>query len=84
MEINEKIFKSKYIFDIIFNYIKDKNFKFKLFVHSHLYQKFCKLDLYLYKERFIEQKEIEIEKFFIGNPEYLKKIFEEKFTKYKF
>ena len=52
-ELIKKI-KSPYILKNIFNYIKDNNFKLKLFIHSKLFQN--KLDLtIMYKEKYIDQ-----------------------------
>ena len=47
--------KSKYIIEKIFEYIKDKNFKFKLFIHSKLLLKKIDLDLSSYKIKYIER-----------------------------
>ena len=49
MTILAKI-KSIYILDILFDYIKEENFKYKLFVHSKKYQKILKINLLDYKK----------------------------------
>ena len=42
--------KSRYIFYFIFDFIKDENFKFKLFTYSKKYQNIFHLDLFSYKD----------------------------------
>ena len=42
--------KSKYIYSTIFNFIKDKYFKFKLFKHSKLFQKLLDINLSDYEK----------------------------------
>ena len=57
-----KKIKSTYILKNIFNYIKDNNFKLKLFIHSKLFQN--KLDLtIIYKEKYIVQIGFDINKY---------------------
>jgi len=58
--INE--IKSTYILKNIFNYIKDNNFQLKLFAYSNYFQN--KFDLKLvYKEKFIDKIEFDINKY---------------------
>ena len=60
METNsilEKI-KSKYMFQKIFDYIKEENFKFKLFLYSKFFQKKLELGFDNYKEAYISQSKI--------------------------
>ena len=49
---------SKFIHEKIYDYIKDENFKFKLFKHSKYYQKKLEIDVFNYKERYIYQTKI--------------------------
>ena len=64
-----KKIKSPYILKNIFNYIKDNNFKLKLFIHSKLFQN--KLDLtIIYKEKYLNKIGFDIN-------EYLHKKYEE-------
>ena len=53
-KILEKI-QSKFHLKNIFNYIKDKNFKFKLFTYSKVFQKHLEIHLIDYQEKYINQ-----------------------------
>ena len=48
-----KEIKSSYIFDKIFNYIEDENFKFKLFFYSKKFQNKINIKLVDYKEKYL-------------------------------
>ena len=56
---------SKYIRQRIFDFIKDENFKFKLFIHSKLYQKQFELEMIDFKERYITQTKINIDSYLL-------------------
>ena len=56
MEILSKI-KSRFILDILFDYIKDKNFKYKLIVHSKYYQNHLNINLMNYKYIYLDNSE---------------------------
>ena len=56
---------SKYIRQRIFEFIKDENFKFKLFIHSKLYQKQFELEMIDFKERYITQTKINIDSYLL-------------------
>ena len=45
--------KSKYILEIIFQFIKDKNIKLKLFVHSKYFQNLFDLSLYNFQKEYL-------------------------------
>ena len=50
---------SDYLLNNLFEYIEDENYKMKLFVHSNLFQKILKINLYDYKfEFFVKKKKI--------------------------
>ena len=66
--------KSKYIYSTIFNFIKDKYFKFKLFKHSKLFQKLLDINLSDYEEISLILSNIYIPKYFYDK-EYLKEKF---------
>ena len=57
VEVEELInkIKSKFILNYVFDYIKDTNFKVKLFIHSKSYQKKLDLKLLTYKELFLNK-----------------------------
>ena len=65
-EIYENI-KSKYIIEKIFEYIKDENFLFKLFIHSKKYQKKLDLDLFDYINQYYKKIGIRATNFFSFN-----------------
>lgn len=48
-----KEIKSKYILEIIFQFIKDKNIKLKLFVHSKYFQNLFDLSLYNFQKEYL-------------------------------
>ena len=50
-----KEIKSSYIYDKIFNYIKDENFKYKLFFYSKKFQNKINIKLVDYKEKYLEK-----------------------------
>ena len=63
METNNKLLKkisSKYILIKILNYIQDDMFKYKLFVHSKLFQEKLGIKIYDYQEIYINKKEINL------------------------
>ena len=47
---------SDYLLINLFEYIEDENYKMKLFVHSKLFQKRLKINLYDYKLEFFDSK----------------------------
>ena len=49
---------SKFVHEKIYDYIRDENFKFKLFKHSKYYQNKLEIDVFNYKERYIYQTKI--------------------------
>jgi len=51
---------SKYLIDIIFNYIKDDNFKYKLFIHSKKYRKLLDLSSNDYQVKSITKTGIKL------------------------
>ena len=66
MEIKEILggLKSSYIFDIIFSYIKNKNYKYKLFIHSKTFQNKNKINLFDYQRKYINKIGIKIYTYF--------------------
>ena len=64
---------SKYILNIIFNYIKDDNIKYKLFVHSNKFQKRLNLNINDYQEKSIKNSGIKLHNYLSG---YYEKIFD--------
>ena len=60
----EKI-NSKYVCERIFDFIKDKNFKYKLFIHSKSYQKKFEMEMIDFKERYITQTKINIDSYLL-------------------
>ena len=83
--------KSKYIFEQIFGFIKDKNFKLKLFIHSKLFQKKLELEFSDYTNAYLSKFKIELKNYFIStfwgyeyfNKEMLKKKLEEDILNFK-
>ena len=71
MESKRKLERIRCVFLVkeIFNYIKDKNYKFKLFKYSKLFQKKIGIDLIDYQEKYIIQLGINFEDYltFKGN-----------------
>ena len=65
MEFNSKIekIKSKYIHLKIFEFIKDENFKFKLYLYSKLFQKKLELGMIDFKERYVNQTKINFDNY---------------------
>ena len=55
--------KSKYIQNKIFEYIKNENFKFKLFLYSKKFQKKLELEPIDFKERYVIQSKITYENY---------------------
>ena len=73
--------KNKYLLQIIFNYIEDKNFKYKFFYYSNYYKKLIGITLYDYQEKYMAQIGLDFEKYFnfsneIYNHIYNTKIFD--------
>ena len=56
--------KSKYIFEQIFGFIKDKNFKLKLFIHSKIFQKKLELEFTDYTNAYLSKFKIELKNYF--------------------
>jgi hypothetical protein len=83
MEIKEILrgLKSSYIFDIIFSYIKNKNYKYKLFIYSKTFQNKNKIDLFDYQKKYIKEKGLKKHKYFSNK--YFS-IFEKDYLKNKF
>ena len=50
--------KSLYMFDIIFSYIENNNYKYKLFNYSKAFQKKINITLFDYQKRYLDQKGI--------------------------
>ena len=67
--------KSTHILNLIFNYIKDKNFKEKLFLYSKKLQ--AKLDIKLIglKENYLEKIKFDLDKYLFIEPDLYKKDF---------
>ena len=65
MRKNNKIenIHSLYILDTIFDYIKDTNYKYKLFTYSKLFQNKLEIKLFNYQERYINKSGIQINKY---------------------
>ena len=57
---------SKYLMDIIFNYIKDDNFKYKLFIHSKKYRKALGLSSNDYLVKSISKTGIKLDNYLSG------------------
>ena len=66
--------KPKYIYSLIFNFIKDKYFKFKLFKHSKLFQKLLDINLSDYEKINVILSNINFPKYFYDE-EYLNENF---------
>ena len=65
--------KSIYILKNLFNYIKDKNFKYKLFFHSQHFQQKFDMNLIEFKEKYLEKVGFVLDKFiYIENYNYQK------------
>ena len=66
MSKNKKIenIHSLYILDTIFDYIKDTNYKYKLFTYSKSFQKKFKIKLFNYQEIYINKLGIQINNYF--------------------
>ena len=86
----EKI-SSKYILQTIFNYVKNPNFKMKLFMYSKSFQKRLELNLEDYKENYIKQSGINFDNYLLlgeyvnwnFNTNILKEQFKEILIRYK-
>lgn len=59
MEILTKI-KSIYILDLLFDYIKDENFKYKLVVHSKYHQNLMNIKLIDYKMAYLDNSDAQL------------------------
>ena len=83
MEIKEILggLKSSYIFDIIFSYIKNKNYKYKIFIYSKIFQEKNKINLLDYQKKYIKEKGLKKHTYF-SNKYY--NIFEKDYLKNKF
>ena len=75
-----KKIKSKYIYEIIFDYIKHENFKYKLFNYSKYFQNILGLKLIDYKEKFVDNLDINLNDYiYIDSRElFFKKTLKEK------
>ena len=62
-----KKIKSKYIYKIIFDYINNENFKFKLFNYSKYFQNILGLKLFDYKEKFFDNLDINLNEYFYND-----------------
>ena len=84
-----KKIKSKYIYELIFDYIKNENFKFKLFNYSKYFQNILGLKLFDYKEKFFDNLDINLNDYiYIDSCQFffkktLKEKLENKLLKYK-
>ena len=86
---------SKYIYNIIFDYIKDTKFKLKFFINSKLFQKLSNIALIDYQEQYINKFNLNPNDYLSNsnknnffsfdenNKDYLKQNLEEKLSKYK-
>jgi len=64
--------KSKHIFNYIFNYIKDKSLKDKLFLYSKKFQKKFDIKLITLKENYLKNIKFDIDKYLIIEPNSFK------------
>jgi len=62
-----KKIKSKYIYKIIFDYINNENFKFKLFNYSKYFKNILGLKLFDYKEKYFNSLDININEYFCND-----------------
>ena len=85
-----KKIKSKYIYELIFDYIKNENFKFKLFNYSKYFQNILGIKLFDYKEKYFDNLDINLNNYiYIDSYESffkntLKEKLENELLKYKF
>ena len=79
-----KKIKSKYIYKIIFDYIDNENFKFKLFNYSKYFQNILILKLFDYKEKYFDNLDINLNEYFYNDYYKLlsKSLFKEKLEHY--
>ena len=68
LSLLEKI-QSKYIFESIFNYIEDENYKLKLFVYSKSFKKKLSIGLINYQEQYICKFSFEPKEYLVYNYE---------------
>ena len=59
--------KSPYIYEIIFNFIKDENYKYKLFQYSKKMQKKVSINLIDYQNRYIDRFYFNLNDYFVDN-----------------
>ena len=84
-----KRIKSKYIYNIIFDYINNENFKLKLFNYSKYFQNILGLNLFDYKEKFVDNLNINLNDYIYIDScalflkEALKEKLEKELLKYK-
>ena len=78
-----KKIKSKYIYKIIFDYINNENFKFKLFNYSKYFQNILGLNLFDYKVKFVDNLNINLNEYIYNasSPLFLKETLKEKLEK---
>ena len=67
--------KSKHILNSIFNYIKDKNFKDKLFLYSKKFQNKLVIKLIRLKENYLKKIKFDLDKYLYIEPGLYKKDF---------
>ena len=72
--------KTKYLIKNIFDFIKYKNFMYKLFAHSKSFQKLLGINLSDYKRLYLSKKKFNLEHYFSGYNEEEKK-YEDDFNK---
>ena len=65
--------KSKYILNYIFDYIKDKDFQLKLFLHSKKCQKKFDINLIILKEKYLQKIEFDLDAYLFIKPNLYKK-----------
>ena len=70
-----KDIKSIYILDNIFNYIKDDNFKDKLFIYSKQYQKKLNINFFNLKKKYLKNIGLNLFQYLYISPESFKKDF---------
>jgi hypothetical protein len=65
--------KSKHILDYIFDYIKDKNFQFKLFLYSKKLQIKFDINIIKLKEKYLKKLKFDLDKYLYIEPYLYKK-----------
>ena len=67
--------KSKHILNYIFDYIKDENFKVKLFLYSKKFQMKLDINLFELKEQYLKKLKFDLDKYLYIEPNLFKKDF---------